>query len=286
MKLLSKKIKQLSIEYPQIDKLLKRGQRNLDRILDIQYEVEDLLRKKNFKAYNILNRLLDSCKDELSVLFESESLNPDIFQKIQVTIEGLFGSKEFECVTLFLDKHVNDQLDQLAPDFSHRNCLLNRKIEKNISINIPPEIIDIVTKGILKNAFEYTPDNGKIDISLKIIQGHPELIIKDYGIGFTKEKLQLIFEDYFNPPDSDDYSTKKPFDFNAGGKGFDLLRIKIFSERYHFKIWIDSNRCRFIPKEMDICPGDISLCPACSIPEDCFNSGGTTVRIQFSRMDH
>ena len=77
------------------------------------------------------------------------------------------------------------------------------------------------------------------------------------------------------------YSSKRPFDFNAGGKGADLLRIKIFSERYGFKVDMDSTRCAFIPNESDICPGDISKCGFCNDEEDCFNSGGTIFTLYF-----
>lgn len=282
MKLLSRKLKTLGIENQQIEEIFARGQRNLHRILDIQYEVEDLLRKKDFKAYHILNRLLDACTDELLLLIESETENPDIIQKIQTAIESLFGPMEFKPKTFFLNEYLTNQVARLGPDFLHRRCMLNLQIEKNISIHMPTEILEILTRGIIRNAIEYTPDGGKIDIVLNSTPNYPELIIKDYGIGFTQEKLYLIFENYFTPPESTDYSTKNPYDFNAGGKGFDLLRIQIFSERYGFKITMDSTRCGFIPREIDLCPGDISLCKACTCPEDCFNSGGTSVHIQFS----
>jgi signal transduction histidine kinase len=281
MSLLSKKLRAQDMETPLIKKIFKRGQRNLNRILDIQYEVEDLLRKRDFKAYNILNKLLDACKDELTLLMENETDNPQIINRVHNTIENLFGPQQLHARSLDIGDHLTQQIEHLKPEFQHRNCLLNTRIEKTIPVYMPPEILDIITKGIIRNAFEYTPDNGKIDIILKTTQDDPELIIKDYGIGFTQEKLYLIFENYFSPPESIDYSTKKPFDFNAGGRGFDLLRIKIFSERYHFTIRIDSHRCPVIPKDTDVCPGDIRLCPACNTRDDCFNSGGTSVHIRF-----
>jgi hypothetical protein len=77
------------------------------------------------------------------------------------------------------------------------------------------------------------------------------------------------------------YATKTPFEFNAGGSGLDLLRMQIFSEKYNFKLDIDSERCRYIPGEQDSCPGDIDKCRFCSSPSDCFNSGGTSVRVRF-----
>jgi len=283
LKLLSKKLKASGIENEQIEKIFSRGQRNLNRILDIQYEVEDLLRNKDFnKAYHILNRLVDACKDELTTLFESETERSDIINRVHNTIETLFGPKKVYGQTLFLDTYLVKQIDRLKLGFLHRNCSLNLSIDKKVQVHLPLEILDIVTWGIIRNAVEYTPDGGKIDIILKNTQPFPELIVKDYGIGFTKEKLHLIFENFFTPPDSIDYSTKHPFDFNAGGRGFDLLRIKLFSEQYQFEIGIDSTRCPVIPEDQDICPGDILKCPACKSPEDCLHSGGTTVHIKFS----
>ncbi|MBC2704502.1 MAG: PAS domain S-box protein [Desulfobacula sp.] len=283
MKLLSKKLKALGLENHLIEKIFTRGQRNLNRILDIQYEVEDLLREKDFKAYHILNKLLDACKDELSILIESETENIDIINRVHDTIENLFGPKKIQSQSLLFDEYLTKLIEQLRPEFQHRNCLLNIRIDKNIPVYIPPEILDIITTGVIRNAVEYTPDAGKIDIILKNTQHHPELIVTDYGIGFTKENLHLIFKNYFTPPESMDYSTKNPYDFNAGGRGFDLLRIKIFSEQYHFNIWIDSNRCGVIPNDNDICPGDIRLCRACTTPDGCFNSGGTSIHIQFQQ---
>jgi signal transduction histidine kinase len=106
-------------------------------------------------------------------------------------------------------------------------------------------------------------------------------MIKDTGIGFTKDKLRLIFENYFTPPDSSEYTTKAPFEFNAGGRGFDLLRIKLFSERFDFTLDIDSTRCGFIPADTDTCPGEIRRCTFCTTPDLCLTSGGTTVTLTF-----
>ena len=78
-----------------------------------------------------------------------------------------------------------------------------------------------------------------------------------------------------------DYSSKRPFDFNAGGKGADLLRMKIFSEKYNFNIELKSTRCRFIPKRNDVCPGKISDCSFCKEKKDCYESGETTATVLF-----
>jgi len=281
LKLLSKKYKAEGLRSQLINNIFERGIRNLNRILEIQYEAEDLLKKKDFKAYKILNKLATACKDEFAILIENETENIDVLDRVNETIDAIFGPRKVHAQTIYLDEYIPKLLEKLRPEFIHRKCLLNTQIDETVAVHIPPEILEKITTGIIRNAFEYTPDNSKIDIILKKSENYSELIIADYGIGFTKEKLHLIFENYFAPPESIDYSSKNAYDFNAGGSGFDLLRIKIFSESYNFKIWIDSSRCSVIPKDGDLCPGDLYLCKACKNQNDCFNSGGTFIHIQF-----
>jgi hypothetical protein len=57
--------------------------------------------------------------------------------------------------------------------------------------------------------------------------------------------------------------------------------MKIFSERFHFRLEMSSERCRHIPAAGDICPGRIELCEFCRSEGDCARSGGTTFRVVF-----
>ncbi|OGR40355.1 MAG: hypothetical protein A3J80_03375 [Desulfobacula sp. RIFOXYB2_FULL_45_6] len=87
MTLISKKLNAMGMNSNPVENILNRGQRNLQRILEIQYEVEDLLRKKEFKAYHILSRLLDACRDELTSLIELETENKDIVENIHTRLK-------------------------------------------------------------------------------------------------------------------------------------------------------------------------------------------------------
>ena len=143
------------------------------------------------------------------------------------------------------------------------------------------DIVQKVIDGLVKNAIENTPDEGTIEVIVDKKWEGTELVVGDCGVGIVEEVQHRIFEGFFATQETMDYSSRKPFDFNAGGKGADLLRMKIFSERYHFTIEMKSSRCRFIPQESDICPGKISACTFCSEKEDCYGSGGTTFFLYF-----
>lgn len=287
MKLLGKKLAAKGISDEKIQTIIDRARRNLKRILEIQFEVEDLLKKKQFTAHHILNRLVDACVDELTLLAETEARDAsrtgdvEVMASVRQAVEKIFGPGRLILQTICLDQFMELHVQDLAPEFAFRRLTLETGLEPTDPVRMPEEILEIIATGLIRNAVEYTPDGGKIDIRVFTRKNRPVLMIKDHGIGFTKDKLRLIFENYFTPPESSEYTTKQPYEFNAGGRGFDLLRIKLFSERFNFTLDIDSTRCAFIPADTDTCPGDIRRCTFCTTPDDCLNSGGTTVMLTF-----
>ncbi len=154
-------------------------------------------------------------------------------------------------------------------------------LDPNCVVRIPRDPLEKMVKGLIKNAIENTPDEGNVEIAVNKKGDGVQLVVKDTGVGIVEEHQRRIFEGFFPTQEINDYSSKNPFYFNAGGKGADLLRMKIFSERYNFKLVMTSSRCRFIPEAGDVCPGRISLCSSCRSAEDCYQSGGTTFEVFF-----
>jgi sensor histidine kinase regulating citrate/malate metabolism len=155
------------------------------------------------------------------------------------------------------------------------------KFESAPSIFIPSDVLSKIVEGLIRNAVENTPDGARIEVTVRNGKKGPVFEVKDFGVGITEDNQRLIFESNFTTYETMQYSSKNKYDFNAGGKGFDLLRMKIFSERYNFKIRMTSNRCRFIPRDEDLCPGNVEDCSYCQNIEDCLDSGGTTMIVQF-----
>jgi len=122
-----------------------------------------------------------------------------------------------------------------------------------------------------------------IEISIKNSQEGPELEVTDFGVGITPENQSMIFENYFVATDTMAYASRNQFDFNAGGKGFDLLRMRIFSERFNFEINMHTKRCDYIVSGSYNCPGSIDDCKYCKTVQDCLNSGGTTMIVRFPK---
>ena len=279
LKILEKKLELLTEESWKIT--LSRGKRNLDRIVEIQNQVEDIMRERHYKSHHLLSQMLEKCADELETLIAEEVGEGRLVETIRKRIDKLFGPKEIEPKRIILNEYVKERIAAIKPLCFHRQVDIISDLETVPPICIPQDPLQKIIDGLVKNAIENTPDEGKIEIILREKDAGIELVVHDYGVGIIEDAQRRIFEGFFATQDTMAYSSKRAFDFNAGGKGADLLRMKIFSERYNFKIEMKSSRCRFIPKETDLCPGRISDCAFCANVEDCYGSGESSFSIHF-----
>jgi PAS domain S-box-containing protein len=260
---------------------MTRAQRNLERIIGIQYQVDDIIQDKQYKTYDLLSSILDQCADLLEALIVEQVGEGPVIGHVRNRIEEIFGPKEMVASKMVLDAHVKKRVEDLKPRFAHRQVDIITSFEPTPPIFLPADALQKVVDGLIKNAIENTPDEGKVEVVVRRKDAGAQLVVRDYGVGITEDNQRQIFDGFFSTQDTMDYSTKMPFDFNAGGKGADLLRMKKFSARYNFDIEMTSARCQFIPQADDICPGRIADCEFCTRAEDCYQSGGTTFSINF-----
>ena len=226
-------------------------EKNLNRLSEIQQETDHIIRShQELEKESRLNEL-------------------DIRQ-----------SASFELI--FLYSFTERILKELKKRASHRKLHFHLEGTSGLYLNMNIKILEETLIGLLKNAIENTPDEGMIRVVLE--QKGQWLLIKvqDFGIGITNENQRHLFDGLFHTLDTDLYTSKKPYDFGAGGKGLDLLQIKIYGKRFGFDISVGSQRCIYLPTNRDLCPGKISLCSHCKTQEDCFSSGGSTFCLSFT----
>lgn len=264
-----------------VNRILERAERNLQRILDMQYQIQDILREKDYRTHHLMSDLLDGATDFLEAFAEAEPGGENLAAALRRHIDSLFGPTEATSEEIHLDRFAAELIDNLRSKFGHRKCRLKAHFEKVPPILIPMDVLSKIIVGLVRNAVENTPDGGLIEVTVRNHATGPQFEVKDYGVGISEENQRLIFENYFTSYDIMSYASRRPYDFNAGGKGFDLLRMKIFSERYNFNIRMDSKRCPHIPEDSERAPGDIDACEHCDSDVDCLESGGTTMTVTF-----
>jgi signal transduction histidine kinase len=152
---------------------------------------------------------------------------------------------------------------------------------QDLTVRLDGATLEDVLDSLLKNAIENTPDEGLVRVSFERRGRSVRLRVEDFGIGITAANLAFIFDGLFHTQETDLYTSKRPYDFYAGGKGLDLRRMKLYGQRFNFDVSVDSRRCVHIPADGDLCPGRVSACEHCGRPEDCLASGGSAFTLTF-----
>ncbi len=279
MRILEKKLAYVPSETWQ--PTIERARRNLGRILEMQYEVEDIMRERHYDTHYVLSLLLDECADELEALVAEEVGEGPIVEKIRQKIDNIFTVEEGEPECISLSVFVSEVLEKMKPQLLRRKVQIVPYLGASPVVRIPSDPLEKLIVGLVRNAVENTPDGGRVELHVRKRGNGSEFVVLDCGMGITRENQKRIFEGFFSTQETMDYSSKEPFDFNAGGKGADLLRMKMFSERYHFKISMTSSRCCYLANDGGLCPGKIEKCEYCNVRNDCEVSGGTTFTVFF-----
>ena len=261
---------------------LELSKKSLKRIIAIQEETADIMQDRQYKSYGLISLMFEQCSDVLAGLFAAECGDGRLFEHVKDRIEEGFGLRRGDPERIILDEFIQTRIEASQKCFDHRRIDLDYILDPDLFLFLPKDMLGKVIDGLIRNAIENTPDEGRIEIKTNKEGDRIEFSVHDFGIGIAEEHSEKIFQGYLPTQDLMRYSTKSPYDFYAGGKGADLLRMKIFSEQYHFNISMESRYCPHIDQSQGgVCPGVISKCSACKKTEDCLSSGGTCFTLSF-----
>ncbi len=260
---------------------MDRAHRNLDRLSEIADEVDDIVQARGDNPPAYLFRIYEHFLDQVEGMVAEEKGDESLAREIRKKIASRFRPDQLPSRRIQLPLFVERRLDQIQPLFAHRDIEIVRRFTPAPPINMASEPLMKVIDGLVKNAVENTPDGGRIEVVVENAADGVRFTVHDYGVGIAPESQSRIFDGFYVTQETEAYSTKRPYDFNAGGKGADLLRMKMFSARYGFKIELTSTRCRYLPEESDVCPGRIEDCVHCKDPTDCLASGETLFSVLF-----
>lgn len=120
---------------------------------------------------------------------------------------------------------------KLAADAKHIQLVLD--IDTTVkSVSGDAARLQQIVWNLLTNAIKFTPDGGKVTVTLRTIDHYAQIQVIDTGKGIKPDFLPYVFE-YFRQEDS---STTR----NFGGLGLGLAIVRQLVELHGGMIWVDS----------------------------------------------
>ena len=266
---------------PSLKGILDALERNTERLLRIQRETDEIFKVSQEVEASVLTDEMELLRERLD---RFGNVPPEVWSHWSALKEWLSryssGSTElFQSIDLY--PFVRIAVEKAKQSAAKRELEYHVAGENDLYIFMDPHVFGEVIEGLLKNAVENTPDGGRIGVTVEKREGRIGIHVEDSGVGITEENQRYVFDGLFHTEETEMYASRTPYDFGAGGKGLDLLRMRLYARRFGFEISMKSRRCCYIPTDQDLCPGAVSLCEHCKTPGDCFNSGGSTFSVSF-----
>jgi len=128
---------------------------------------------------------------------------------------------------------ILNRFDKMRSQDEEKKYELVRNYPINsVWIEIDTDKMTQVIDNILNNAIKYSPDGGKITVSMKTTEDQMILSIKDQGLGIPKQDLPKIFDRF--------YRVDRARSRAQGGTGLGLAIAKEIIKQHNGFIWAKS----------------------------------------------
>ena len=101
-----------------------------------------------------------------------------------------------------ISRPIIETSNLLMPLIKKKNIKLTQNIQKDIDIYADYQKIQQVLYNLISNAIKYTPENGKIDISVTNTAKKIKISVKDNGIGIEPKDHKKIFQKFVQLEDA------------------------------------------------------------------------------------
>ncbi|MGB9724477.1 MAG: GAF domain-containing protein, partial [Chloroflexia bacterium] len=181
---------------------------SVGEITPMQRNFLEVVRSNSNRLVDLINDLLDISRIETGrITLSPEPLS--IFDVVEEVVES--ARAEIERKQLTLEVRVPPDLPLVHAD---------RK-----------RITQVLT-NLVSNAYKYTREGGRVEISARCENGFLTVSVSDTGVGISKEDQKKLFTRFFR--------ADNPLRDEVGGTGLGLAISKSFVEMHGGKMWVES----------------------------------------------
>jgi two-component system phosphate regulon sensor histidine kinase PhoR len=145
-------------------------------------------------------------------------------------------SKEFRLEKKIVSPQdlVNDVIDYVRQSADKKRISIHKsEMAPSLKVEADRNYLEQVLINLVDNAIKYTPDGGRITISVVEKEGQEvEFSVRDNGIGIPKEDMPRIFERF--------YRVDKGRSKESGGTGLGLSIVKHLVQAHGGRVWVES----------------------------------------------
>jgi len=184
-----------------------------------------LVAEKFGKLPEKARQMLEKVDENVNKLVDMVNTLLDISRIESRRIEVKLAS--FDLVTL-----IHDVKTLFLPQLGERKITFAYEGAKALPVYMDKNLIERVFINLINNALKFTPEGGTITAICTKDESRALVCIKDTGYGIEKDKVDMIFGEFFR--------VDNPINRKEKGSGLGLSLVKRIIDTHGERIWVES----------------------------------------------
>ena len=142
------------------------------------------------------------------------------------------GRVKLEVTAVSLAHVICDAVDSVRPGAAARGIELHLDVDEGPIVNADPDRLQQVVWNLLSNACKFTPEGGRIDVTLRADPTRATITVADTGMGISPDFLPYVFDRF--------RQAEQGFTRSHGGLGLGLAIVKHLVEMHGGEVTVRS----------------------------------------------
>ena len=191
-----------------INELLLRVSKTVQKqqrfIADAAHELRTPITALSLQVENLDKQLDQVDRDERQKDLHKGLSRLRILVNQLLDLARLQSEDKTETTGIIFNPLVHQAIESLYPLVEHSGLDLGIiKQDENLKVNDQQNRLSQLVYNAIDNAIHYSPEGGRIDISLYQDQGDLVYLVEDQGIGIPEEQLKRVMQPFYRVQESD-----------------------------------------------------------------------------------
>lgn len=200
---------------------------------DISHELRTPLTTVQSYLEAFLDGVMEPDKKNMHAILDESHRLGRLVNDLQALTDTELGEKNINLVPLDIAAFSGREAERIRPLLLQKGIGLHVELENGpVTVLADETLLARILGNLLVNAYKYTPEGGRITVSVFSLEDDAGVAVADTGIGIEAEHLPHIFERFYRADPSRTRAT--------GGSGIGLAIVKEMAEAMGGYVQVES----------------------------------------------
>lgn len=203
-------------------------------VLDIAHELRAPLTNMRGYLEALRNGVLSPSQETFESLHEETLRLATLAEDLLQLSEAHAARSTLRLQPINLHELITQSLDSFRSQFVTKAITVETQFPRGTErVRADPDKLAQVVRNLFRNAWQYTPHNGNVRVSVELLPGNLKVIVANTDDGIAAEDLPFIFEQF--------YRGEKSRSREYGGAGLGLAIVKELVEAHGGQVGAESS---------------------------------------------